>query len=304
LRIPKKLHQAYRRNKVIYGASRTRDWLKYRYFRMKGAAEGRGFAEELSRTEESCFCFTIAFNTPWVIDALTKGWQRYSSGSLLVVVDNSNSVAARQSIEKICKIRGVPYFGLPANPERHRSRSNGIAMNWVYYNIVRHLKPKAFGFLDHDCLPIAPLNLAERLGHKTAYGVRHISASITEFTRPADDKRWFLWAGLCLFSYRDVEHLPLNFSEKRRFGLDTGGANWGPIYSRLPSEVFEFATESHLPIHLGEVDAKYEIFDEVLLHVGGASYAGPSGDIEYRCTFLEYVWTTYLGGVQDRIAMV
>ena len=157
MRFSKKINQAYRRNKIIYGASRTRDWLKYRYFRLKDAAKGRSFAEGLGTADESFFCFAIAFNTPWVIDALTKGWQQYSSGSILVVVDNSNSPAARQSIEKICKIRGVPYFGLPGNPERHRSRSNGIAMNWIYYNIVRHLKPKAFGFLDHDCLPIAPL---------------------------------------------------------------------------------------------------------------------------------------------------
>ncbi|MBA1143692.1 hypothetical protein [Mesorhizobium neociceri] len=304
MRLSKKFVGAFRSNEIVYSAIRTRDWLKYRYFRQKGAATGRSFAEGLGKADESSFCFVVSFNTPWVIDALTKGWQKYSNGMILVVVDNSTSPAARQSIEKICKIRGVPYFGLPGNPERKGGRSHGISMNWIYYNIVRHLKPKAFGFLDHDCLPIAPLDFAERLGRKTGYGLRLVSASNYKFKKAADDKGWFLWAGLCFFRYRDVEHLPLDFRGRGQIGLDTGGGNWNPIYSRLPSEDFEFATESSLPLHLGEVDAKYQILDKALLHVGGASYKGPSSEIDYRRLFSDHVWTTYLDGTQNRIVMI
>jgi len=302
--LSKRLVPAFRRSPVISRVIRARDWLTYRYFLLKSPAAGHGFAEELRKTNERRFCFVVAFNTPWVIDALTKGWQTYSSGMQLVVVDNSNSAAARQSIEKVCKTRGVPYFGLPGNPERNPGRSHGISMNWIYYNIVRPLKPEAFGFLDHDCLPIAPLDFSARMGGKTAYGLKWLSESNYMFTRAADDQGWFLWAGFCFFRFRDVDGLPLDFRGNGRIGLDTGGGNWEPIYSRLSPEHFEFAEEDGLHLHLGQVEATYEILDRAMLHVGGASYIGPSTELEYRRLFADHIWSTYLGGTSDRLVQV
>lgn len=304
LRLSKRFVGAFRSTPVVYGCIRARDWLIYRYFRLQNAVGGRSFAEELGKTKQNRFCFVVAFNTPWVIDALTKGWQKHSTGMQLVVVDNSNSAAARQSIEKVCKIRGVPYFGLPRNPEWNPGRSHGNSMNWIYYNIVRHLKPEMFGFLDHDCLPIAPLDFSARMGGKTAFGWKRLSASNYKFTRAADDKGWFFWAGFCFFNYRDVGVLSLDFRGNGPLGLDTGGQNWEPIYSRFSPEDFELAIEGELHLHLGQVDAKYEIIDRVVLHVGGASYIGPSRGLEYRRLLADHIWSTYLGGTSDRIIQV
>ncbi|UCI06246.1 hypothetical protein [Mesorhizobium sp. B1-1-8] len=304
MRLSKKFVEAFRSNPVIYSAILTRDWLIYRFFRLMSPARGRAFADELRKTGASRLCFVVAFNTPWVIDALTKGWQKYASGMLLVVVDNSRSPEARRAIEMVCKARGVPYLGLPRNPERHPSRSHGNAMNWTYYNIVRHLKPETFGFLDHDCLPIAPLDISARMAGKTGYGLKLMSASNYKFTRSADDPGWFLWAGLCFFRYRDFEGLALDFRGNGARGLDTGGSNWDPIYSRLSSDCFELASEGELPIHLGQLDVKYQILDGAMLHIGKASYMGPSTAPEYRRLLTDHIWSRYFDGPSERLIEV
>ncbi|MGT2468243.1 hypothetical protein ACVOMV_31070 [Mesorhizobium atlanticum] len=117
-------------------------------------------------------CITVAFNVPWVIDALTKAWEMRSPGMTLVVVDNSTKVSAREAIGRICKARGVPYLALPMRVEKHLSRSHGTAITWTFHNIVRHLKPELFGFIDHDCFPVAPFDIPSRLNGRTVYGRR------------------------------------------------------------------------------------------------------------------------------------
>ena len=168
----KKIRDAIGRNRVVGRAKFLRDRLFYRYFRAQGAARAREFAKNLRSSGSSRLCFTIAFNTPWVIDALTKAWQVHPTGMLLVVIDNSSDEAARKSIEDICRHRGVPYFSLPRNRERHWSRSHGTAVNWVFDNIVRKVRPELFGFIDHDCFPITPFDMPGRMQGKKVFGLK------------------------------------------------------------------------------------------------------------------------------------
>ena len=160
-------------------------------------------------------CVTVAFNTPWVIDILTAAWERYATGMTLVVADNSSDQAAREAIVQICRSRGVPYLPLPRNPEWSPNRSHGIAVNWTYYNLVRRIRPKIFGYIDHDCFPIAPIDIPARMAGKTVYGHKWAS---TKFPGA-----WNMWAGLCFFRYSAVEDIELDFKHRIEFGLDTGG---------------------------------------------------------------------------------
>ena len=143
-----------------------------------------------------------------------------------------------------------------------------------------------------------------RIGRKAGYGLRMYSGSNYMFTKAPDDKGWFLWAGFCFFNFRDVEGRSLDFRGNMPRGLDTGGGNWDPIYSRRSSEDFELAMEDKLPLHLGQVDAKYQILDGAMLHVGGASYIGPSRSLDYRRLLADHIWSAYLGGISNRLIEV
>ena len=196
-------------------AKNLRNELVDGYFRSQGREEGRKLADELRQDTCNGLCITIAFNTPWVIDILTAAWRRYATGMILVVVDNSSDSKAREAIKRICEARSVPYLALPRNPERNPNRSHGIALNWAYYNLVRHVRPGIFGYIDHDCFPIAPVDIPARMEDRTVYGRRWQTHRL--------DGAWHLWAGLCFFRFTAVENLELDFKPRIEFGLDTGG---------------------------------------------------------------------------------
>ena len=92
-KILKKAVDAINASSFVGKAKSIRDKLSYRIYQAKGASRGREFSRHLQKSGLSRVCFTIAFNTPWVIDALTRAWQIHSPGLSLVVVDNSSSDA-------------------------------------------------------------------------------------------------------------------------------------------------------------------------------------------------------------------
>lgn len=302
----KKIRDAIGRNRVVGRAKFLRDRLFYRYFRAQGAARAREFAKNLLSSGSSRLCFTIAFNTPWVIDALTKAWQVHPTGMLLVVIDNSSDEAARKSIEDICRHRGVPYFSLPRNRERHWSRSHGTAVNWVFDNIVRKVRPELFGFIDHDCFPITPFDMPGRMQGKKVFGLKFGPTENFRYKASRNDRQWCLWGGFCFFRFSAVENVAMDFTPRMELGLDTGGGNWLPLYSHLAEEDVATVEMSFIPVTFGGTTGEHELFEGAMFHVGGSSYAQLTNTrhhrgAEHRQLLSDYIWDRYLGGVGDRL---
>src|SRR4029079_437612 len=136
---------------------------------------------------------SIAFNAPWTI-----GWQlrfvtRYLDNATFLVADNSTDPQARASIAALCAQAGVVCLQLPENPyqgRRYASRSHGLALNWIYRNVIRELRPAAWGFFDHDLFRTRRFDPLERLRGQPFYGDLE--------SRPGGS---YLWPGFCLFAH-------------------------------------------------------------------------------------------------------
>lgn len=273
-----------RRNSPVLALKNLRNQIVDDRFRAQGKESGEDLAARLRPVD--ALCATVAFNTPWVVDIVTAAWIRNCRNMSLVVADNSSDAAARRQIEDICASRAIAYVALPPNPERNPNRSHGIAMNWTYYNVIRHVAPTIFGFIDHDCFPIQPVDIPSKMSGKTAYG-RRWSAS-------GPGPAWQLWAGLCFFAFDALKASNPDFKPLRSHGLDTGGGNWPRFYSRLdPADVL-VAGEEKLGLSVADDDSWRRIFDGTFLHLGGTSYRGKFNRSEYRALIADHVWSNYL----------
>lgn len=214
---------------LVHGIKRARNVATERIFRALPARGYDVFMADLTARRPDVLAVTIAYNTPWVIDVMTQTAARNLRGTL-VVCDNSNKTAARRDIARICEGRGIPYLGLPFNPEHHPCRSHGIALNWVYYNIVERVKPRVFGFLDHDLFAVVPLDLAAQVADQPVYGKLNDSAW-----------GWNLWAGFCTFDRAAIADLRPDFNNDLPRQLDTGGCNWMRIYRHFDRDRIRYA---------------------------------------------------------------
>lgn len=166
---------------------------------------------------------TIAFGDAEVVE-----WQvplvrsNVPSASVHLIADNSHDDAAAARIAAVCERLKRPYVRLPPNPWSQPSRSHGIALNWVWRNLIHPGAPEAFGFLDHDIFPTAPDDPFAALAAQDCYGVVRTT-----------EKRWFLWPGYCVFRFHRVRDEPLDFGQDWFCGLDTGGGNWRALYQHI-----------------------------------------------------------------------
>ncbi|HEY0439630.1 MAG TPA: hypothetical protein VGD36_06095 [Xanthobacteraceae bacterium] len=165
--------------------------------------------------------FTVAFADPQAIAWQAALVRHYVPRALHVIADNSPDAAAAAAVEAAAAAAGVPYLWLPDNPW-DLSRSHGLALNWLWRNVVRPGQPHAFGFLDDDLFPTAPDDPFAMLDRQPVFGLVRTAAP-----------RWFLWAGFCVFAFAAVREQPLDFGQDWFCGLDTGGGNWNPLYSGL-----------------------------------------------------------------------
>jgi hypothetical protein len=303
----RKIIDVITRSPAVISAKQIRNRIVYKIFEYRGRYSGRSFAEQLRGAGVSRVCITIAFNTPWVVDALAKAWELHPPGMTLVVLDNSTDAAARETIARICKARGVPYLPLPVRVEKHLSRSHGTAITWAFHNVVRHIRPELFGFIDHDCFPVAPFDLPARLEGKTAYGRRFSAGENHVYKAKPRDRFWNLWAGFCFYRFSDVADRKLNFEPRLDLGLDTGGANWGALYSQLDEKKdVAVATVRESPMAMAGAVGHHEIIEEAFFHAAGVSYPDRPGyhhrTTEHRKLLRDYVWDTYLGGAAGRVA--
>lgn len=116
---------------------------------------------------------TVAYNEAglieWQIDQIRKHVKDESYSML--VVDNSTICRRRKKIRAICNQKGIAYVAVPRWLNRlvftklfWFGNSHGMALNWVYYHVLRAIKPQRFALLDHDLIPFRDCNLTKTLG--------------------------------------------------------------------------------------------------------------------------------------------
>ncbi len=220
----------------------ARYWLIDRRYRARPAAMGDAAAVAKAIAGRKVL-FSVAYQDPQAIDWQAALVRHFVPGALYIVVDNSPQDADARAIEAVCARHGVTYLRAPPNPWAKSSRSHGIVLNWIWHNIVRPGAPQAFGLLDHDLFPTAPDDPFAALAKQDIYGY-------VRFTEPPSG-RWFLWAGFTFMNFAAVKNLELDFGQDWFLGLDTGGGNWGPLYSRLDLDTLEQSPSRFLPYRDG-----------------------------------------------------
>ena len=161
---------------------------------------------------------TLAYEDPQAIEWQARLVRRYVPHDVYLIADNSFDDDAAAAIRAIAERADAPYVRLPRN-RRRLSFNHGLALNWLWHNLVRPGAPAAFGFLDDDFFPTAPDDPFAALAGQDFYGV----------VRRAGE-RWFLWAGFCFFRFAAVVDKSLDFRPDYFDGLDTGGSNWDVLY--------------------------------------------------------------------------
>jgi len=254
---------------LVHGFKRVRNVGLERAFRRRRPRALSRFLAAHAGLAGRTIAFSVAYNTPWVVDLLARAAKIHLVADALVVVDNSRSAAARQQIEQLCGAHGALYLGLPFNPEWHPCRSNGLAMTWTYYNVVRPLRPRVFGFLDHDLIPLDRLDLARLVESQPFYGKLNESRW-----------GWNLWAGYCVYDFATVEPYRLDFNNDVPRLLDTGGQNFRALYRHHDRRALRFAQErddAPLLDPLDGTERRVELID-ACAHIGRVSYdASPQG---------------------------
>ena len=186
---------------------------------------------------------TVAYMDPEAIDLQATLLRHFFPDYPYVVVDNSPQDDAARAIQRVAAAHGVPYLRTPPNPWQKSSRSHGIALNWIWANILRPGAPQAFGLLDHDLFPTAPDDPFAPLQRQDIYGY-------VRYAEP-DNGRWFLWAGFSMMRFAAVCEVDLDFGQDWFIGLDTGGANWGPVYRNYALDQLEKPPSRFVPYREG-----------------------------------------------------
>jgi hypothetical protein len=216
------------------------------------------YATELN-SQPKLLLITIAFNNPTLIEKQIELINKFAEPSTtLLIADNSSITHKRQIIREICETKNIAYISLPKNPWQQANLSHGITLNWIYYNVVKKVRPFSFGFIDHDILPMSEIKILEKLEDTPLYGLKQI--------RQNDElSAWYLWAGFCFFRFDYIKTKFIDFNPKvlanwhSYIGLDTGGANYDNLYKNTrPTEV-SFAELSYLKNGFEKIDNWFHI---------------------------------------------
>jgi len=114
---------------------------------------------------------TIAFADAEVVDWQIRLVRHNVPSATHVIADNSQDAGAAAGIAALCNRLHTPYLRLPANPWHQPSRSHGIALNWMWRNLIRPAEPEVFGFLDDDLFPTRADDPFEALSSQDFFGV-------------------------------------------------------------------------------------------------------------------------------------
>jgi hypothetical protein len=210
---------------------------------------------------------TIAFDDPEAIDMQARLIAKFID-VIHVIDDMSMDDDLASQTEAAAGRRNVGYVRLPSNPLRRKdqaSRTHGLALDWVWRNIIRPGEPDRFGFIDHDVFPTGLDDPFAMLDRQPVYGwLREVGG------------RWFLPAGFSMFRFDAVKKLPLDFSQDWFNGLDTGGANWSVLFRKLDRSKLVFAPTRFEPYKLAAdpIKAPIQWFGVWLHEVGSTRREG------------------------------
>lgn len=226
------------------------------------------FLNEVRALRGKNIALVVAFEQPWALAFLLRMAQLNLKNTTVLVFDNSLKLEKRLEIEAVCKQYAAPYLSLPKNATRHVNRSHGMAMSWIYDHVVHVIKPTLFAYLDHDLIPIKPIDFAERLvTHKQKlYGLLKASNKKMPY--------WQLWAGYCIYEYAEFSDKKLNFLYDFSRGIDTGGRNWRAIHRQYDKNSLKFAHNEQINMRLpntGE-EKSVQVIDGCWFHIGSISY--------------------------------
>jgi hypothetical protein len=208
---------------------------------------------------------TVAFNNEVVLGHQVKLIRKNISDDYVhVIADNSSDYRKRDIIKELCREYGLTYISLPTNPYTSGSPSHGVCLRWICKHYVELIQPKYFGFLDHDVYPIKNHSVIALLQQQGIYGHSQERNSY-----------WYLWPGLCFYAYDCVKNIRLDFDPVVINGtqLDTGGANWTPLYSTLDKNTIVFPEHRYLQLRQGDIPQsdKMELIGD-WLHSFNGSY--------------------------------
>jgi hypothetical protein len=190
----------------------------------------------------------VAFEDPQMIAWQAPLVRLYVPDALYIVADNTPDDAKAAAIQEVARSFEVPYVRLPRNPTNSASRSHGLALNWIWHNLVRPHEPAMFGLLDDDMFPTVHTDPFAPLANQDFFGVVRpgVATSIVDA-----GGRWFLWAGFSMFRFDAVRHKPLDFSQDWFLGLDTGGANWEVLYRHVDRSHIHEQSTTFVPFREG-----------------------------------------------------
>ena len=218
-------------------AARTRRRIKYAVYLASGE---RGTALKAGTKESACI-MTVAFNKPLLIE---WQWKLIAKNVIdkidYLVIDNSTSKGAQESIGSFCASKGILYRRAPYFSEGalEPSLSHGWALNWG----LRHLpcKYKKIAIIDHDIFPYIRTSISEKLKGSAYYGLYQYRGN-----------RWYLWPG---FTFLDLEKIdPRELDFRPGDGLDTGGGNWKKVFSKLYGQE-QVPPPKHRYVHVDELE--------------------------------------------------
>ena len=202
-----------------------------------------------------------------------------------VVVDNSLKREKRKAIEVVCRQSNIEYIQIPYYLtvlfHYQVAISHGVALNWIYYNYLRGIKPFRVALLDHDIFPVKNYNLSLALGNKDFYGVPRILR-----------EEWYLWPGFCIFNFDAFTSKPdfLPRVTDKNF-LDTGGGNYKRYYCNYPLDKVVFPVVKLVRIKKSKQLTRWcdiyhndyvHIVDDAWLHlINGSNYAKIKGKDDF-----------------------
>lgn len=183
---------------------------------------------------------TIAYNNDQLISKQIEMVKKHVKDPhyQLLIVDNSTDKTKRKKIQDVCSHHQIEYISIPFTFRQKVCKlfkwggmSHGLALNWSFYHVIYHKRPKYFALLDHDIFPINDCNLTERLSGLDFFGVRR-----------ERDKYWYLWPGWSLFNFDAIVDRHPNFQPHftKTTYLDSGGGNYFKIYQNYAINTIPF----------------------------------------------------------------
>lgn len=215
----------------------------------------------------------VAFNNEKIIKILIDKLEKYFKDPYqLIIADNSSIENKSKLIYDLCTRYKVSYFRLPKQSFYKLSSSHGVALNWIYKNIIKKRKPDYFGFIDHDLFPISDVTIIPYINAQNIYGLKHYGVDNFATNKRNDvwEKNesgyWYFWPGFSFFKFAYIRSIKkVNFLPcvKRKVLLDTGGSNFESIYSQCKEDELKFPDHTFVPTREGRM---IELIDNKWVH--------------------------------------